>query len=281
MPPSAEVLTRIQAIARVGVLLLGGLYTVGLLIVNLDLGHYGLLSLDLARPEYVMAGALWTFLTVITWAAAAVAIGNVKQILLSKPSAWTLVKTLLEFAMFVGFLLYLVSVLSRNELVLTKRTALLPTGTIIINAVVLKYFLESLRAVVESQPLSIKILFSRIPKWTPAYSTIAMLSVISLYATFAFPHFPRELGGGRKPVVQLLLTDQPLQEQWENLGLPVSEDRRGIGPVVLLLKTNTTFTVRRVEKHNDKGWLPVRSAIPAVAIRKDMVVALIYRPTGE
>ena len=40
---------------------IGGLYTVGLLIVNIDLGSYGVFNLDLARPEYVMAGALWVF----------------------------------------------------------------------------------------------------------------------------------------------------------------------------------------------------------------------------
>ena len=45
--------------ARFLVAALGGLYTIGLLIVNIDLARYGASNLGLARPEYVMAGALW------------------------------------------------------------------------------------------------------------------------------------------------------------------------------------------------------------------------------
>lgn len=73
----------LQVVIRAGILVIGSLYTVGILIVNLELGGYGLLSLDLARPEYVMAGALWSFLMVVTIGAFKVAIGEVKQILLS------------------------------------------------------------------------------------------------------------------------------------------------------------------------------------------------------
>jgi hypothetical protein len=40
------------------------LYAIGLLIVNADLASFGLVSLHLARPEYVLAGVLWAFLSV-------------------------------------------------------------------------------------------------------------------------------------------------------------------------------------------------------------------------
>jgi hypothetical protein len=53
---------------RPWVVLTGGLYTIGLLIVNLDLGRYGIVTLELARTEYVMAGALWFFLNASTLA---------------------------------------------------------------------------------------------------------------------------------------------------------------------------------------------------------------------
>jgi hypothetical protein len=42
---------------------IGLLYIVGLLIVNMDLSRYGLLSMNLARPEYVLTGAMWAVLT--------------------------------------------------------------------------------------------------------------------------------------------------------------------------------------------------------------------------
>src|SRR3989338_6954425 len=49
-------------IAHLGVMSLGLLYAVGLLIVNLDLARYGLVSLDLARPEYLITGGLYALL---------------------------------------------------------------------------------------------------------------------------------------------------------------------------------------------------------------------------
>jgi len=55
--------------SRFGLVILGSLYTAGLLIVNLDLAQYGLISVGLARAEYVMAGALWVFLMISTIAA--------------------------------------------------------------------------------------------------------------------------------------------------------------------------------------------------------------------
>jgi hypothetical protein len=51
----------IQYVAGGAALIVGGLYTVGLIVVNLDLARYGIVDLDLARPEYVLAGALWAF----------------------------------------------------------------------------------------------------------------------------------------------------------------------------------------------------------------------------
>jgi hypothetical protein len=43
---------------------LGLLYACGLVIVNADLASFGLVSLDLARPEYVLTGVLWAFVSV-------------------------------------------------------------------------------------------------------------------------------------------------------------------------------------------------------------------------
>jgi hypothetical protein len=46
-----------QATGSIVFVLVGVLYVIGLLIVNLDLVFYGLVSLSLARVEYVLAGA--------------------------------------------------------------------------------------------------------------------------------------------------------------------------------------------------------------------------------
>jgi hypothetical protein len=50
-------------VSRYSISAIGLLYAVGLVIVNADLASFGLVSLDLARPEYVFAGILWAFIS--------------------------------------------------------------------------------------------------------------------------------------------------------------------------------------------------------------------------
>jgi hypothetical protein len=64
--PSLEptVVERLADVSKLAALVLGIFYVFGLLIVNMELGIYGVFSLGLDRPEYVLAGALWVFLSV-------------------------------------------------------------------------------------------------------------------------------------------------------------------------------------------------------------------------
>lgn len=69
VPPTSETAsasTNLQIVTNFTIVAVGVLYTVGLLIVNTDLAGYGVTNLNLARAEYVLAGALWIFLTVAT-----------------------------------------------------------------------------------------------------------------------------------------------------------------------------------------------------------------------
>src|SRR5438552_2903440 len=56
----------VAQLAQVSIVGLGVLYAIGLLVVNLDLARHGVVNLDLARPEYVMAGGLWLFMALLT-----------------------------------------------------------------------------------------------------------------------------------------------------------------------------------------------------------------------
>jgi hypothetical protein len=51
-------------ISKAAALLVGTLYTAGLIIVNLDLARYGIVNFELARPEYITIGALWLLLSI-------------------------------------------------------------------------------------------------------------------------------------------------------------------------------------------------------------------------
>ena len=54
-----NIMARFSEAAQLIVFVVDGLYALGLLVVTVDLGRYGIVHLDLARPEYVVSGALW------------------------------------------------------------------------------------------------------------------------------------------------------------------------------------------------------------------------------
>lgn len=281
IPPRGEIASLVQALTRLGVLLVGGLYTVGLLIVNLDLGLYGLMSLELARPEYVMAGALWIFLVVVTIGAFRVVIGQVKQILSTRLSAWRVFQALTEILIFFGFFAFVLFTLSRGELLYNKPPAWMVFGTICLNAYSLNRLVESSRAVLRFEKLSLKSLFSaRMGGGTPIYYAVGLLSLIALYSGLAYPHFPRVFGGGKKPLIEFVLADST-KLAWKELGLPVSGDGKKIGPVVLLLETDSMFIVATPGEPQLEVWSSFERRLLAVGIDKKEVSAIVYHQKAK
>jgi hypothetical protein len=59
----------LERASRLGLLAVAVLYVIGLLIVNVELGRYGMIEVNLARAEYVMAGTLWAILIAVVWIA--------------------------------------------------------------------------------------------------------------------------------------------------------------------------------------------------------------------
>lgn len=281
VPLRGEIPSLVQALTRLGVLLVGGLYTVGLLIVNLDLGLYGLMSMELARPEYVMAGALWIFLVVVTIGAFKVVIGELKQILSTRLSAWRVFQALTEILIFAGFFAFVLFTLSRGELLYNKPPAWIVLGTICLNAYSLNRLVESSRAVLRFEKLSLKSLFSaRVGGGTPIYYAVGLLSLIALYSGLAYPHFPRVFGGGKKPLIEFVL-GEATKLAWKELGLPVSGDGKKIGPVILLLETDSMFIVATPGKPQLDVWSMFERQLPAVGIDKKEVSAIVYREKAK
>jgi len=62
---AVSIFERLSDVSKLIALTLGTLYVIGLLIVNIELGRYGVFSAGLDRPEYVLAGALWAFLSIL------------------------------------------------------------------------------------------------------------------------------------------------------------------------------------------------------------------------
>jgi hypothetical protein len=77
--------------------------------------------------------------------------------------------------------------------------------------------------------------------------------VLDLYTAVAYPDIPRELGGGRRPSIEVLLLDVPAID-WAAAGLDFSEKRKKIGPVTLLLDTPASLTVIRPETWKERRF---------------------------
>jgi hypothetical protein len=98
-----------------------------------------------------------------------------------------------------------------------------------------------------------------------------ILTGIAGYATLVFPTIPQEFGGGRKPQVSLWLS-QPEARWREQLRLPVSSDGWSIGPVAMVLETDTFFMV-------SPGLDAKGRHLPAIGIDKKAVSAIQYTST--
>ncbi len=60
LPPSVREVA--ETLARLGAVFFGAAYVVGFLILNVQLGAYGVIELSFAQPRYVLVGALWMLL---------------------------------------------------------------------------------------------------------------------------------------------------------------------------------------------------------------------------
>jgi hypothetical protein len=77
---------RFSEAARVIVFIVGALYVLGLLIVTVDLSRYGIVHLDLARPEYVLSGALWVVVVLAPVVASVFGLLNAREFVRQRSS---------------------------------------------------------------------------------------------------------------------------------------------------------------------------------------------------
>lgn len=237
-------------------------YVLGIVIVNIDLGRYGLTALDLARPEYVMAGTLWCLLF-----APPVVLISLYPYLRALARVLTRAE---ETALVVGAG---VTAIGIPQIVLAVA---LPGYVSMPYSTQLLYSLSILLVVL---PLGLIGLYGTrtilrmprepIPVVRLGFLVFAiMVATMTLpgYATHLFPRLRREFGGGRKPIVQVHLKNPP---DFPADVVAVVDEKR-LGPAALLLDTGSTLVIaswdRAAQKVNG----------PALAIDKNAVSAITY-----
>jgi len=96
-----------------------------------------------------------------------------------------------------------------------------------------------------------------------------------VYSLFVFPYLPKELGGGYRPLVQLVLSDSS-NIPWNSESIKASADGKMIGPVRLIFENQSEVIVAS----SDLRGLPPRN-MPAgqpidVVIDRKMLSAILY-----
>ena len=248
---------------------IAALYAIGLLIVNLDLGRYGLVAVDLARPEYVMVGLLWAILVTLTIAVIWFIIWLVLDV--TRPSAhfrpfgWTarLLSLVVVVPSVLAFYILVLRIVSGGGLKDMFRHWFLNlvmglvTQALLIFVIV--WFLFLLRPIIRGErksagrPVSILWLpasppdapgSSRIMAVFVAIGTSVAFGLLGLiiYTVFVFSQIPREWGGGTKQVVELFLTEK-LPVFADRNDIPLTTDGKRIGPVICILETERVLII--------------------------------------
>ena len=286
---------------RLTILIVGACYAVGLLIVNLHLGQYGIYNLGFLQAQYVMAGALWLFLVGGTTGLLAIAVSQVRsgyQKARSRPtngllrafaqvgvaigeSLLVIVAEMISWLLLVGFLSgYQVLPL------VAPSVALRMLGVLTFGAVAWAAAFGDVRDVADTAAYlsfwqrhraALKpIVGNALPPGSPMGRRVFELSIrvatniaaISLYALYVFPYFPPAVGGGRMQKIAFTVgTDHA--ELLKGVGLRTTPDGRMVEPLDLIFESSEAIVVAPAPGSR------FADRIRSVRIRKDLVAVSV------
>jgi hypothetical protein len=260
-------------VSKLLALAVGVFYTLGLLIVNLNLARYGILSLELYRPEYVLVGALWTFLLLlpfIVWSQTTGVLFVAKRSFfkdspISRP-IFFLVGFYLSLSLFMEFISDDFGILTLKGLIPFTVFLFSVVAFFSLNVRDFKPFLAQfgIHRVASPSPPPDRPDFVHIPT-----VLLQMLCCLIAYSMLVFPHLRREFGGGKPTEIELVLSEKT-KLPWATDGLPVSSDGLTIGPALLLMETDKTVVITNVTNPTSDAF----------ALNKDMVIAYRYISHG-
>jgi hypothetical protein len=97
---------------------------------------------------------------------------------------------------------------------------------------------------------------------------------LGLYAVGLYPNLTRTFGGGRPPIVRVVLKD-PIVAPWPT-EIWTSIDAKKIGPVSLLRESGDSIVVSAIEKFDSS--VSTNRAPPAIQIAKSQVALILHNP---
>jgi hypothetical protein len=206
--PLAEIREIVDFSGKILFAALGLAYVAGLLIVNLYLRKYDLVSFGLVRAEYAMAGLLWLallsmgygFMAMCQWAWRW--LRDAFQDRAWFRLGWRLIATLFLIAAFVT---WPIEFLSGRVDMLDSWRMWVVAGVVLMMPVPFPMFFRTLKHGWNAWSARVKGDTSKhVPVDDILINAIQVLSGIALYATFAYPVFQPVYGGGKPTVVRVV-----------------------------------------------------------------------------
>ena len=263
---------------RLATLVGGTLYAVGLLIVNINLARYGLLLTEIARAQYILAGAGWAAFIFIPAALGYEAGTRTKY--------WLILYLCLQLSLPI------------TESLLIMSGALVRWGPYYSRYAALTFYFGLSAFVADlrrGENSLFRALFGaqlRIDMFsTPGLYAVAFvysLGLVWVYATYVFPIVPASFGGGETPLIQIALRSDA-RIPWGSLGIPIPDDCEVVGALRLILKTDSSvvvssnspllapYTMRglgRLPAYLTQGLKPSRP--PTIEVDQDLILAMQY-----
>jgi hypothetical protein len=301
--------------------MLGTLYVVGLLIVNIEMANYGLFSMGLARAEYILVGTTWAALAAFNGSMTLQGLSVLLQgqehgAILGTLKAWTRAAWALVLVLFapvstlgaiyfvnqwitgpssavarVDWWLFAVQMVALEAnvglLVVAYRGLASLSGGMAVSV-------PSVPTPAASPPPAQPLAPAPEPDAAPVsrmlpsswsklgeygygtfHFTIWLILALWLYTAAVFPLIPQALGGGQRSLVTLLLKESPGLDL-KSLGLPAVAEKSLLGPVSMLVETDTMYFVVGPRQDRAPGlWHLSHRGARAVGLEKKLVVAVV------
>jgi len=235
--------------ARFAAIGLGVLYAVGLLVVNADLSRYGLVSMGLARPEYVLTGAMWAFLMLFTLSVFSVIAATIRHVIWNLDSLGARVFYSLLALSTSGFFCMVVGLIafhsgmrpSPHGLMWMMAGVLISASSIfLVSGPVRREFKRHFGAEPVPQAADAVILDSpwKISVFELGPQVVTLLASLAIYASWTFPYISKDWGGGARPTVILYLNERPPSGR-----LGALTDGMTIGPAPCIQETEQAVII--------------------------------------
>ena len=266
----------VKVISSVVIAAVAVCFSVGLLIVNLRLARHGVFGAGFVKTEYVLAGALFFFLSAFVYCAMLIVENKLKTArsnLQGKRRVKAILYLVLACIVALSFPVIVITAFCNYELTLLSWRAwvvlaiLLPVPLHVSNLFVPVSKFWSQLTSNTSRELPTMDWRSHIHE--ALYPIFYFITVISLYATYAYPYLSPAFGGGKKDAA-IVYVERATVPLLRTLQMPIAQDSLAIGPLIILSESETELILLPSDDGKKKA------GIRAIRFRKDLAEAVVY-----